>query len=290
MTAIVKAIHKTNDYGFDEQLHAILSDLTEDRYGDIVGDGTHPMLGWDITTFKTNPVALWSHQNQSPIGTWRDVHVKDGALRGRLTLAPPGSTKLVDELRALLAANVVKGISVGFVPTESKPRGNGGVHYLRNSLIEASLVSVPANPSALLTAKALGISRETIAKIFKQGDQDDFADVGDCIGQMIEDGMDPDEAVAFCSDLFNEEQRLAKALNARARAMAEVQRIDDQIANEYSWSEQKRRQREETIAAYTRTQQRFQTQDPPPHVPSGGHGTWRGQKLPGPTWRGKPVR
>jgi HK97 family phage prohead protease len=118
------------------------------------------MLGWDIADFKKNPIALWSHSSRDPIGTWTNVVVKDRALRGTLHLAPPGSTKLVDELRALLAANVVKGISVGFRPVESKPLGNSGTHYLKQKLVEASLCAVPANPAALLTAKALGISKD----------------------------------------------------------------------------------------------------------------------------------
>jgi HK97 family phage prohead protease len=162
-----KIIHKESISGFDQGLGCVLSDLSVDAYGDVVGDPKDPNLGWDTKDFMRNPIALWSHSSRDPIGVWRDVHVKDRALRGQLHLAPPGSTKLVDELRALLAANVVKGISVGFVPVEYGPRSNGGTHYLKQKLVEASLVSVPANPSALLTAKALGISKETIQKIFK---------------------------------------------------------------------------------------------------------------------------
>jgi HK97 family phage prohead protease len=293
MTARVKTVHKTNEHGFDGSLNAVLSDMTVDAYGDVIGDAAHPMLGWDITDFRRNPIALWAHDTRAPIGTWKDVSVANGKLLGRLQLAPPGATKLVDELRALLAADVLKGISVGFKPTESKPLGNGGVHYLRQTLVEASLVSTPANPAALLCAKALGVSKQTIAMVFKQGNQDDFVDMGDCVGQMIDDGMDADEAVAFCSVLFNEEQRLAKALKARDRALAEVKRIDDQIANEYSWAGQMQRQREETIANWTRAQQRMAPQDPPKPTydpRSAPYGTWRGQKLPGPTWRGKPIK
>ena len=49
------------------------------------------------------------------------------------------------------------------------PRANsGGVKYLKQELVETSLCAVPANPSALLQAKALGVSKETIKMIFKQ--------------------------------------------------------------------------------------------------------------------------
>jgi HK97 family phage prohead protease len=284
-----KIIHKENVSSFGPGLECVLSTMDVDAYGDIVGDPADPMLGWDLKDFRRNPIALWSHSSRDPIGTWKDVSVTNSALRGRLHLAPPGSTKLVDELRALLAADVLKGVSVGFAPTEMKPRGNsGGTHFLRQRLIEASLVATPANPAALLTAKALGVSKQTIQKIFKQS-EDDFLDMEDCVVQMIEDGMDADEAVAFCS--VNQEQRLAKALKARDRALAEVKSIDDQIANEYSWTEQRRRQTEKTIANYTR--QAGKHRDPPKATydpDNAPYGSWRGQKLPGPTWRGKPVK
>lgn len=168
-------IHKTHDADFDEGLNGVLSDLTEDRYGDVVGDPVHPMLGWDTKDFLRNPIALFNHKSDFPIGRWRDLHVKDGKLLGRLDMAPKGSSPRIDELSALLAAGVLKGISVGFVPSEYKPRDNGGRHYLRQTLVEASLVSVPANPSALLTAKALGISKQTIDMIFKQSETSSVA-------------------------------------------------------------------------------------------------------------------
>jgi HK97 family phage prohead protease len=153
---IAKTVQKTNDHEFDEGLNCILSDLTEDRYGDIVGDAAHPMLGWNISEFRRNPIALFNHQASFPVGSWKDVHVKDGALRGRLVMAPKGSSPRIDELHALLAAGILKGVSVGFKPTESKPRDNGGgMHFLRNTLIETSLVSVPANPSAQAEAETL---------------------------------------------------------------------------------------------------------------------------------------
>jgi HK97 family phage prohead protease len=251
-------VHKTNDAAeFDQGLNCILSDLTEDRYGDVVGDGTHPMLGWDLAEFNRNPIALFNHQSSFPIGTWKNLRVENSALVGRLHMAPTGSSPRIDELKALLAAGVLKGISVGFIPVEHKQRDTGGYHYLRQKLVEASLVSVPANPSALTMAKALGISKQTITMVFEP----------------------------------SEEQLLAQALKARDRAMAEVKRIDDQIASQYSWTEQQRRQTEQTIASWTRHALKHRDPPKPTHDPvNAPYGTWRGVKLPGPTWRGKPVR
>jgi HK97 family phage prohead protease len=310
-------IHKTNDAGFDAGLGCILSDTTVDAYGDVVGNPADPNLGWDTKDFMRNPIALWSHDSRSPIGTWRDVGVTNGALRGRLHLAPSGSTKLVDELKALLAAGVLKGISVGFSPIEYGPR-KGGIHYLKQKLVEASLVSVPANPSALLTAKALGISKETSQKIFKSTETSSNAqrlrdyprsirNLKDRIARETNpksrasmmrslghlEKAEREMSASLQSGMSDADRRRASQ-QLRARAEAAQDREIDRLIAEYenSWAGQMQRQRDETIENWTRAQQRMGIpQDPPPFVPSeGGYGTWRGVKLPGPKWRGKPIR
>jgi hypothetical protein len=238
------------------------------------------------------------------------VHVKDRALRGHLHLAPPGTTKLVDELRALLAANVVRGISVGFRPVESKPRGNGGgTHFLRQTLIEASLVSVPANPAALLTAKALGISRETIAKVFKPSDSSSTAQrirefrrsiqrFKDRIARETNPKIHASMTRALKA-LERAEREMVASLSdvdrrqdSRERTQEALDRIVDQQIAEYesSWEGQLQRQHDEIIANFT--DQALKHRDPPktPHDSvNAPHGTWRGVPLPPPTWRGKRV-
>jgi HK97 family phage prohead protease len=268
--------YKTKTSGFDAGLNCVLSDLSEDAYGDVVGDPAHPMLGWDLTDFLRNPIALWSHDSRAPIGIWKGVVVKDGALRGRLHLAPLGSTKLVDELRALLDAGVIKGISVGFRPVKSEPRANGGgMHYLRQVLCEASLCSVPANPSALLTAKALGVSEQTIAMVFKQTD-----------GQRIREARRAVRKAKLKPSAAD--RRLAHALEVRAKAMAKITEIDAKIAREHAASPagQKRQQEAKTLAAYTAHASKHLD---PPKVKFEEQKTWRGQKLPGPMWRGRKI-
>jgi HK97 family phage prohead protease len=299
-------VHKTTTSDFDTGLNCVLSDLTEDSFRDVVGDSTHPMLGWDIADFRRNPIALWAHDSRSPIGTWRDVGVNDGALRGRLHLAPSGSTKLVDELRALLAANVVRGISVGFRPIESKPRSNGGTHYLKQTLVEASLVAVPANPSALLTAKALGISEATQRLIFKQTDL--------TTGQRIREARrviqkaklrlakatNPKTRAALlraiahlekigseqtAGSLTSEREQMERRVE-ESRMALEVAKIVREEMKSASW--QSKRHTQEIIEAFTRTAQRL-PQDQPKPTFERSTSTWRGVKLPGLTWRGKKI-
>jgi HK97 family phage prohead protease len=304
----MKIIHKNNESEFDDGLNCVLSDTSVDRYGDIVGDISDPMLGWDVSDFRRNPIALFNHQSSFPIGTWKDIHVEDRALRGRLQMAPSGTSSRIDELKSLLSAGVLKGISVGFIPVEHKILDNkGGYHYLRQKLIEASLVSVPANPAALLTAKAMGVSRQTIDMVFKQGQSlaqriREYRRSIRGFKDRIAKAPNPKSRASLARALKHLEQgerELVASLDPRTRnadrrrALEEAQdREVDRLVAEYeaSWAGQIARQHDEMIAGYTA--QALKHRDPPktPHDPnSAPYGTWRGVKLPGPTWRGKKV-
>ena len=152
-------------------LEFVLSDATVDRYGDIVEPG-----GWDLQRFKQNPVALWDHGKdptigRKPIGRWEDVRVERGKLLGRLVPVPPGPDQAVNGVVTSLQSGFLRAVSVGFlpkVPPEPIDKNNpyGGQRFKKQELLETSLVAVPANPAAILQAKSLNISDETISRIF----------------------------------------------------------------------------------------------------------------------------
>lgn len=146
-------------------LDFVLSDETPDRMGDVIR-----IDGWQLDNFRKNPIALFGHRADFPIGTWSRLRVEDGALRGLLTLAPQGTSSRIDEIRRLIEANILRAVSVGFRPIESRPRGADapGVLFERQELVEASLVAIPANPNAIVAAKSLGISEETRKLVFAE--------------------------------------------------------------------------------------------------------------------------
>jgi HK97 family phage major capsid protein/HK97 family phage prohead protease len=143
----------------------VLSDATVDRYGDIVEPS-----GWDLTNFKSNPIALFGHNSGFPIGRWENIRVEAGKLVGRLALAKRGTSERLDEMISLVEQGILRTISVGFRPLEWEPIDpklpHGGQRYKMQELLEASLVSVPANPAAVALAKSLNISPETLAIAF----------------------------------------------------------------------------------------------------------------------------
>jgi HK97 family phage prohead protease len=141
----------------------ILSDATPDRMGDVI-----EASGWDLVNFKRNPVALFNHNPNFPIGKWHNLHIQGGELRGELRLAPLGTSPRHDEIRRLVDADILRAVSVGFLPRQSEPltKGGAGLRFKRAELVETSLVSIPANPNALAVAKSLNISRDTLAAVF----------------------------------------------------------------------------------------------------------------------------
>ena len=144
-------------------LEFVLSDETPDRMDDIIMSD-----GWDLANFNKNPIALFGHQSSFPIGKWKNVRVVDKQLRGFLELAPEGTSERIDEIRRLVDADILRAVSVGFRPKESKPRPetDWGLFFTKSELVETSLVSVPANPNALAVAKSLKISPATIDLVF----------------------------------------------------------------------------------------------------------------------------
>jgi hypothetical protein len=89
---------------------------------------------------------------------------------GHLALAPEGTSARIDEIRKLVDAGILKAVSVGFHSLEDEPLNKkepyGGTRFLKQELVECSLVSIPANPNALAVAKSLKISPSTIDLVF----------------------------------------------------------------------------------------------------------------------------
>jgi HK97 family phage major capsid protein/HK97 family phage prohead protease len=145
----------------------VMSDDSIDRVGDIV-----EASGWQLANFKKHPIALFNHDPNQVIGKWRDVRVAGNRLIGRLELAAAGTSALVDTIRRLLEQDILRAVSVGFRAlqkeklTEKADDYFGPFRFLKSELLECSLVSVPANPHALATAK--GLPPDLVAEIFRK--------------------------------------------------------------------------------------------------------------------------
>jgi HK97 family phage prohead protease len=160
----------------------VLSDETPDRLGDVILSE-----GWQLEDFKKNPVALFMHKSDFVLGNWNNVRVENKSLVGDLELAAKGTSERVDEISSLVRAGIIRAASVGFHAIERKPRmikdDEVGSIFVKQSLVETSLVAIPANPNALAIAKSLGISLGTRKLVFAEHGDDDEPIERDHIGE-----------------------------------------------------------------------------------------------------------
>lgn len=147
----------------------VASDESVDRYGDIIR-----AKGWQLDNFKANPVLLFGHDSKSPIGRV-EASVIGNQLLAEATFAPAGKSQLADEVWNLVDADILRAVSVGFLPTAAPnpiwkdgDKDSGiltGFEFIAQELLELSVVSVPANPQALALARSLA-SEATIRRSF----------------------------------------------------------------------------------------------------------------------------
>ena len=110
--------------------------------------------GWDLKSFKRNPIVLWSHDHMRPaIGAVDNPRVKDGQLIGQVRF----SSKEIDPFAGMIDAKVREGIittgSVGFksrkVEILDDPKATETLIHRQQELYEFSIVNIPSNTNAM---------------------------------------------------------------------------------------------------------------------------------------------
>ena len=114
--------------------------------------------GCDLTNYRANPVVLWQHNPDQPVGRATELVVEGDRIRARITFAPAGISAKADEVRGLVKTGIVSGISVGFDVLDGTPldpkKPRGGQRFTKWELLECSFCSVPVDPGAAVTARA----------------------------------------------------------------------------------------------------------------------------------------
>lgn len=158
LTKIVRAVVKSIDED-DATVQAVLSTEAADREGDIIR-----VDGWDLSEFSSYAPMLSSHDYHSLralIGEWRNVTKgENGGVRALVGTARylVGLGNEEADWGFQLAREGLAAYSVGFlvdweraVPIEGTETASNQPNYTFNGqrLIEASHVTIPANPEAL---------------------------------------------------------------------------------------------------------------------------------------------
>lgn len=144
--------------GDDRCLRFTISTGIVDRERDTIA-----VAGWDLTQFLRNPVVLWGHDAESlPIGKALDVRVEGDALKATVRFIPaetPERGQFAEAVYQMARSGFLGATSVGFRPikwdfTDDPERGSEdwfpGIDFQQQELVELSVVTVPANPEALM--------------------------------------------------------------------------------------------------------------------------------------------
>lgn len=152
----------------EHELDFIASDESIDRYQEVV-----KLDGWSLKNYLANPVVLDSHNYWSVgaiLGKSTKLTIEDGKMRNRVKFALDNPLGAIAYKMA--KAGFINSESVGFIPTEWKngvgpnePRRT----YLKQELLEISLVPVPANPGATIEAslKSGAVGRGDVKDLYE---------------------------------------------------------------------------------------------------------------------------
>ena len=217
-------VHKTHAAKVSD-MEFVMSDETPDRMDDIIMSD-----GWELDNFKRNPIALFGHRSDFPIGKWTNLRVEGKQLKGKLELAPAGTSERIDEIRKLIEADILRAVSVGFRPKEHTQLDSknpfSGLRFTKQELVETSLVSVPANPNALAIAKSLGVSPATMEVVFAERGRKTTVQRRGFSGKQADTGRSKrkDTTMSLSQRITDAEKRLTEKKDALA---ALLEKVDD---------------------------------------------------------------
>ncbi len=197
----IKYFSKAPEKKDDRVLRFIGSDQKKDRDNEVI-----MVDGWKLTEYRKNPVVLVNHSHADlPVAktkrVWIDKDTKQ--LKFDISFPEPEVSSVGDTLYKLYSSGYMSAVSVGFRPNPDRIKFGDGkkqprVTFEEQELLEISLVSIPANPRALLTSKGItdAIDREVIDEMelneLKMWLDEVLPDEDDPIEKDIEEDIEPD--------------------------------------------------------------------------------------------------
>jgi HK97 family phage prohead protease len=155
MSTIRKLVRAQINTLGDDEVEVVMSTAALARDG-------HILLpqGCVADNYRANPIVLWSHDPDHPVGNNENLVVEPAQISARTRFAPVGISRKADEVRGLVKAGVIRAVSIGFEIIECEPldpkKPRGGQRITQWELLEMSFVSVPADVGAVVTARANG--------------------------------------------------------------------------------------------------------------------------------------
>lgn len=128
---------------------------TADRVGDVITKGAFSAAAFPIPM-------LFGHDPNDPVGAWSVGEEREDGLhlKGALLVADVPRAR---EVRALVRAGAVRGVSIGFRTKAASKRPGGGRTITDLELMECSLVTFPCHPGAQVASAKSAVRALQIA-------------------------------------------------------------------------------------------------------------------------------
>ena len=146
MSDLLKIASFTNFKALDDAdenyiyIEGMASTTDKDRDGEIVA-----ISGMDISAYKKNPIVLFGHDHNQPIGKVLEIEKKDNGLWVKAAIS-----KAAEKVVTLIQQGILKTFSIGFRVLDYSWSDSLESWILEKSeLFEVSTVAVPANSGAI---------------------------------------------------------------------------------------------------------------------------------------------
>ena len=164
---ISKTLNSTFSSDDGTTFKAVITTDTIDRDGEVVIPA-----GMNSKEYERNPTLLFGHDAAKPIGKMIELRRESDSIYGEFALAPRPEQHqgewLPDTVGSLMRFGALRGVSIGFTPQAGGMRqaskadieryGSGVKRvFSKWTLLEVSVVSIPANQEALITAVSKGL-------------------------------------------------------------------------------------------------------------------------------------
>lgn len=151
---IGKQIQEDNGVRYVE-IEGMASTIDEDRVGDVILPEA-----WELENFELNPIILFNHNYNEPIGKATEIAVIPEGLRIKCRIYGD------DIFLTKIAEGVLSTFSVGFIFKDGRYEPNTNTFYITAAeLLEVSVVSVPANPTATFEVEKALNDKEGFEKL-----------------------------------------------------------------------------------------------------------------------------
>jgi len=236
-TNTFKTLGETDDGGIDIKGSASTNAL--DRAGDIIEAEAWTKGG--LENFKSNPVLLFNHDYNRPIGRATGLEVTDKGLEisGRIS-------KAAGEIKDLVKDGVLGAFSVGFRVKDADYMTETDGYKIKDAeLFEVSVVSVPCNQGATFSLAKSFDNMEDYNKFKKQFIKANSAEIADAVNveqpsgeksqtmetNMSEEKKTPEVSPEFDLDKFAKDAA-EKAVASYAMKQAELKAAEEKAAME----------------------------------------------------------